>query len=79
MKIKCVIATTTASGSPYFDFCIVECTQAQYDLGQHYDSAEDYACEEGYEGDMIVYDENDGPKFLFDHFAWDSAYLVTVV
>jgi hypothetical protein len=73
MEIKCVVACRNASGESDFFFCKVECSQNQYDVGDHYDIAEDAARDEGYDGPMVVFDENDGPDFLFDHFVWESA------
>ena len=45
-------------------------------MGDHYEIAEEAAYENGYEGPMVVFDENDGPDFLLDHFVWESASLV---
>lgn len=76
MEVKCVVACHNASGESDFYFCKVKCKQVQYDVGEHYDLAEDSAREDGYEGPMVVFDENDGPNFLFDHFVWESAPIV---
>jgi hypothetical protein len=76
MEIKCVVACRNASGESDFYFCKVECSEEQYDVGDHYELAEDSAREEGYEGPMVVFDENDGPDFLFDHFVWESESVV---
>lgn len=76
MKKKCVVACTNANGESDFFFCIVEGSQEQIDNGDHYDTAKDYAVESGYEGEMVVFDEDDGPKFLFGHFAWKSATTI---
>lgn len=76
MEIKCVVACRNASGESDFYFCKVECSEEQYDVGDHYELAEDSAREEGYEGPMVAFDENDGPDFLFDHFVWESASVV---
>lgn len=76
MQIKCVVASTNANGSPDFYFCTVQCSEHDYDAGRHYDIARKSAREEGYEGEMVVFDEYDGPSFLFDHFVWESASIV---
>ena len=66
MKIRCVVACTNSEGTPDFFQCVVECTKEQYENGDHYDAARDFAREESYEGpDMVVFDEKDGPQFLF--------------
>lgn len=77
MDIKCVVACRNADGASDFYFCVVRCKQAQYDVGDHYNMAENQAWDEGYEGPMVVFDENDGPNFLFDHFVWESATTVS--
>lgn len=70
--IKVVVACTNANGEPDFTFCVVKHRQEQYDEGDHYDAAINQACENGYEGDMVCYDQNDGPAWLFEHFEWTS-------
>ena len=77
MIIKCVVACRNAEGASDFYFCKVECSEAEYDVGDHYDVAEQSAEDEGYEGPMVAFDENDGPEWLFDHFVWDSASVIT--
>lgn len=78
MIVKCAVACFNASGEPDFYFCRVECEQDEYDVGAHYDAAEDDAAGEGYSGPMVSYDENDGPAFLFEHCVWDSTAVVSL-
>lgn len=73
MIIKCVVACRNAGGEADFYFCKVECDEGQYDVGDHYEAAVQMAVGEGYEGPYVVFDDNDGPDWLFDHFVWDSA------
>lgn len=70
--IKCVVACTNANGEPDFYFCKVEATQEEYDDGIHYERAKGKAKEEGYEAPFVVFDENDGLDWLFEHFVWES-------
>lgn len=72
IKIKCVVSCVDANGTPTFFPCIVELTLDHYNEGQHYDLAKLMALEENYEQIGIVYDENDGPDFLFEHYFGDS-------
>jgi hypothetical protein len=72
MKIKCVVACVNAQGEPDFCCVIVECSQEQYELGEHYDRARQAASDGGYENPMLVYDENDGPRWFFGTFDWES-------
>lgn len=76
MLIECVVACRNAEGVSDFYFCKVECSESEYDIGEHYDIAENAALEEGYEGPFVVFDENDGPDWLFDHFVWESASVI---
>ena len=73
MIVKCVVACRNAEGASDFYFCRVECAEAQYDIGEHYEKAEEMAESDGYEGPFVVFDENDGPDWLFDRFVWKSA------
>jgi hypothetical protein len=78
MIVKCVVACRNAEGCSDFYFCKVVCKQENYDVGDHYEKAEDMASEDGYEGPYVVFDENDGPNWLFDRFVWKSASKGTV-
>lgn len=77
MLIKCVVACHNASGSPDFYFCIVNCTEPEYELGVHYDIAESSANEQGYDGPFVVFDEKECPDWLLERFVWASASTVT--
>ena len=76
MEFKCVVACHNASGEPDLYFVRVSCSEGEYDNGEHYERAEDAAYEKGYSAPMVVFDENDGPGFLFERFVWESASLV---
>ena len=81
MLINCVVAATNASGEPDFYFVKVRCSRDQYcgeDGGAHYDAAKTAARDKGYEGEMVVFDENDGPRWLFEHLVWASASTVVI-
>jgi hypothetical protein len=65
MKIKCAIVCTEAGGSPTIIFREVTVSQANYDLGNHYDKAKYKALKDGYEAPMIVFDELEGPHWLW--------------
>lgn len=67
MRIRCVVAALDSSGVPSFASCRVECTEEDYAEGKHYEAAEALAQELGYEP-QLVYDERDGPQWLFEHF-----------
>ena len=72
-RIKCVVACHNAAGESDFYFCFVTCAANEYDIGRHYEIAEDAAEGEGYGGPMVVFDENDGPDWLFERFDWRQA------
>jgi len=68
MKIKCVVACKNSAGAPDFYSCTVNCSKSQYENGDHYDIAESQAIDSDYEGPMVVYDENDGQRWMFNQF-----------
>lgn len=70
-KIKCVVACFDSQGKPTFFPCIIECTEQEYEIGEHYCMAREKAREAGYENSMVVFDQHDGPKWLFERF-WHS-------
>lgn len=72
MIVKVVVAAEGFNGPDLF-FCKVECTEEQYDNGDHYDTAKLAASDNGYEGSMVAFDENDDPKPLFGLFEWKTA------
>jgi hypothetical protein len=67
MQIKVVVSCRACDGTPDFFATTIECSQEDYDEGEHYELAADRACEAGYEEISICYDENDGPPWLFGH------------
>ncbi len=68
--VNCIIACRNSMGEPDFTQVRVECNQAQYDNGDHYDAAVRYGLDNDYEQPFVVFDENDGANFcgvnLFD-------------
>jgi hypothetical protein len=72
MEIKCIVACQDKD----LFFVKVDCTQDEYDNGQHYEAAEEAAVNEGLEP-AIVFDENDpGGRAMLDLFEWQSASVV---
>jgi hypothetical protein len=71
--ISCVVACRNASGEPDFYFCRVECPPDRVEEGAHHETAENAARDNGYEGPFVVFDEHDGPEWLFEQFAWATA------
>lgn len=80
LTVKCVTAATQAGGGSGFHHCIVRCTQGQYNNGEHYEAAQFQASEDGYEeeSDMVTFDENDGPDWLFAKFNWEAEKSIDV-
>ena len=68
--VKCVVSCFDSNGVPTFFPCIIECTKEEYSEGEHYEMARNEAIDARYENPKIVYDENDGPEFLFNRFTW---------
>lgn len=77
MIVRMVVAAHGFDG-PDLYFCKVECSQEQYDDGEHYDIAKSAAKENGYDEPMVAFDENDPPKAMFDLFEWDTATVCKI-
>lgn len=75
MNVKCVVAGCNANGDKDLTFVVVNCSEEQYANGDHYNAAEDWARESGYEGPFVSFDENDPPR-IFDNFVWSSATII---
>lgn len=62
--IQVAVVSTNSEGQPDIFFTEVNCTQEEYDNGEHYDCAGSIASGEGYDP-VICIDENDaGWQFL---------------
>lgn len=66
MKIRCVVACVNSTGARDFFGVEVHCTRQEYENGDHYDQAESQARASDYEDPMVVFDEQDGPPWLFE-------------
>ena len=78
MLVKVVVAAANENGAPDFFICRIECYAYQYKNGEHYDEAKEAAADAGYDGPMVVFDEHDGPAFLFEHFNWGAAIKTNI-
>jgi len=77
MKLRCVIGGTNANGSADFTFVIVNCTEEEYDLGEHYDAATNWALhDQTFEYPVLVWDEREAPAWLLERFVWESATTI---
>lgn len=79
--LKMVVAGDNSEGAPDFYFCNIQATEAEVESGLHYEAAKDAASEHDYSPPFVVFDEDDmsfGPRFLLDHFTWESASTFTV-
>ena len=77
IQVKCVVTCRDARGVPALYPCVITCNAEKYDAGDHYDMAKAMAEDAGYENVGIVYDENDGPAWLFDNL-WPAAKGVSL-
>lgn len=59
----CVICRNS-NGEPDAVMFTVSCTEGEYDLGTHYDKAEERAEDQGYEGPYICFDEAETSPLL---------------
>ena len=80
MICNMIVACYNAGGEPDLFFVKVECTEEQYENGEHYGAAERAAWDEGYESDqMVSFDQNDSAgRAMQGLFAWESASITKV-
>lgn len=82
LRVRCITACTGGNG-PDFDFCVVELSVEQYEVGEHYEAAKCAAEDHGFDTEnAVVYDTLDlsntvGVKFQ-RHFQWRTADLYSV-
>lgn len=75
-QYKCIVACVNSNGEPDLFFCIVECTEEQYNAGLHYDQAITLCEHEGYEA-YLAYDENDSAgQRMTTLFNWTTASVI---
>jgi len=79
MKIRCVVACVNSTGKPDFFGVVITCTRNVMKAGGHYDKAKRKATDCDCEGPMVVYDEGDGPAWLFEHVFGTSAAVIPPV
>ena len=66
MWTKCIVATYDSGGKPSLYGCHVQVSRKDYDKGEHYHRAVEKARREGYSHlNCVVFDEVDGPSWLF--------------
>ena len=73
LQVRVVVSATTYDGTPGFFPCKIMCHLSQYEDGFHYEAAKELAKDYDFEGEMVVYDEQDGPAFLFNQFDWNTS------
>lgn len=67
MIIKCVVSCRNSEGCPVLVPYTLEVSEQEVEDGEHYECAQGCAHEDGYEDVGLVYDENDGPAWLFEN------------
>jgi hypothetical protein len=78
MIVRCMVAAINSSGDADFYFVKVDCSEEQYELGEHYDAAENQAVKEGYETKLTFDEFESAGKAIVDHFEWDSATTILI-
>lgn len=78
MILRCIVACQGGEG-PDLYFVKVDCSQEQYDNGEHYDRAIEAAKEADYDEQMVAFDEKDQAGDAMLHlFEWETADTVKV-
>jgi len=78
MIVRCMVAAINANGDADFYFVKVDCTEDQYNLGEHYDAAEKQAEEEDYEPKLTFDEFEFAGKAIVDHFEWDTVTTIKI-
>ena len=81
MNIKCVVACRDSNGAPDLYALRIECTNEQYDNGDHYERAKEAVAENGYEASDIVFDENDSAfksMFQVGFINWETTSIYKI-
>jgi len=78
MIVRCMVAAINANGEADFYFVKADCSGCQYDVGEHYDAAENQAIEKGYEPKLTFDEWDTAGKSILDHFVWDTATTVNI-
>ena len=81
MNINCVVACRDSNGSPDLYALRIQCTEDQYENGDHYERAKEAVEENGYEASDIVFDENDHVfkvMFQVDFIDWETTSIYTI-
>lgn len=77
--VKVAVACTNAGGEGDFFFCKIKATDEDYNLGKHYDKAEEMAEAEGYERPFVTFDENEAAgRAVMNLFHWESASVIEI-
>lgn len=74
-KVRCVVSGLNANGRPDFFGTVVDVDFEGYNNGEHYDIAVARAERAGFEEVNIVYDEKDGPAWLFDNMFGEAPVI----
>lgn len=67
--IRCLVSCRDANGVPTFFPMVVQCSEDEYNYGEHYEIALIAAMDGRYEGPHLVYDDDDLPVEVMD-FLW---------
>ncbi len=59
------VVCTACNGAPDVFLAVVNCSEEQYDNGDHYDTATRMARDEGYEAPFKCFDNSEHSEFLF--------------
>lgn len=78
-EVRCVVACQGCDGPTLYNVTVAGITQEAFDNGEHYDRAKEDAEESDYEEPFVVFDEEDGPEWLFRHFYGKGEDLTTKV
>ena len=78
MIVRCMVAAVNSNGDADFYFVKVDLSEDQYNLGEHYDVAENEAIKEDYEPNLTFDEFESAGKAIVEHFEWDTATTINI-
>jgi len=77
MIVKCVIIGNKY-GAADFGCVRVRCSDEDYQSGLHFDLASEWASEQGYDEQRVIWDEHEAPDWLLERFVWDDTRMLVL-
>jgi hypothetical protein len=78
MLVKCMAVGFDSMGERDIEAVIVDCTQEQYNNGEHYEAVEEHLDANFYEVQMVMDEHDRGGHGILDKFVWESISSISI-